>query len=297
MGHLERRAGLEGRVGIIAGGGGGLGRACALDLGRAGMKLGLCDRNAEFLADISGTLKEEGVDVVTEVLDVREEEPLRAFFETVQASFGGRLDALLNVVGGTFHQPFEESVSKGWNAIIRTNFTWLLHSTQLAIPLMRAGGGGSIINFTSIEGHRAAPNHAVYSGMKAAVANLGRTLALELAPDGIRVNPIAADLTPTEGMAAIAPAELRDDPEAMEVDDARYRIAIPQGRRGTYEDIGGCALFLASDLSRYVTGQTLHPDGGAMASSGWFNWPDAGWSNVPPSPATRAATQAAKSEP
>ena len=269
MGHLEDRAGLRDRVALIVGGGGGLGRACALDLGRAGMRLALCDRNAELLAETAATLTAEGVDVVTATLDARDPDALAAFFDVA----GDRLDVLVNVVGGTFNQRFEESSPKGWDALIRTNFTWLLHSIHLAIPRMRAAGGGSIINFTSIEAHRAAPGYAVYAGMKAAVTNTGRTLAVELAPDGIRVNTIAPDITPTEGMQTMLDARTAGD-------DA---ISIPMGRMGTYEDIGGCALFLASDLSRYVTGQTLHPDGGAHASSGWFNWPGVGWRNTPPS--------------
>lgn len=288
MGHLEQRAGLDGRVGIIAGGGGGLGRACALDLGRAGVRLGLCDRNAERLAETRATLEAEGIEVLTEVIDVREEEPLRSFFDRVGVTYGGRLDILFNVVGGTYQQAFEDSAPKGWDALIRTNFTWLLHSTQLAIPMMRKSGGGSIVNFTSIEAHRAAPNVAVYASMKAAVANLGRSLALELGADGIRVNAIAADMTPTEGMADLRSQS--GDVQAREA--AQAQIAIPMRRQGTYEDIGGCALFLASDLSRYVTGQTLHPDGGTMASSGWFDWPDGGWQNTPPESVIGAALSA-----
>jgi 3-oxoacyl-[acyl-carrier protein] reductase len=271
MGHLEDRARLRGRVAIVVGGGGGLGRACALDLGRAGMRLALCDRNTELLAETAATLSSEGVEVVTATLDARDDDALAAFF----ALLDDRLDVLVNVVGGTFSQPFEESTPKGWDAIIRTNFTWLLHAIQLAIPRMRAAGGGSIINLTSIEAHRAAPNYAVYAGMKAAVTNTGRTLAVELAPDGIRVNTIAADITPTEGMQSMLASRI----------PLADTVSIPMGRMGTYEDIGGCALFLASDLSRYVTGQTLHPDGGALASSGWFNWPGVGWRNTPPTEA------------
>ena len=79
MGYLEQRARLDGRMGIIAGGGGGLGRACALDLGRAGMRLALCDRNAELLAETQATLEAEGVEVLTEVIDIREEEPAIGF--------------------------------------------------------------------------------------------------------------------------------------------------------------------------------------------------------------------------
>jgi len=155
---------------------------------------------------------------------------------------------------------------------------------------MRRTGGGSIINLTSIEGHRAAPGFAVYAGMKAAVTNFGRTLAVELGPDRIRVNTIAPDMVPTEGILAFQAA--RGEAPDPGLADAGLRIAVPMADRGSYEDIGGCALFLASDLSRFVTGTSLHADGGTYASSGWFNWPGTGFSPVPPAPAV-AATQAA----
>jgi NAD(P)-dependent dehydrogenase (short-subunit alcohol dehydrogenase family) len=150
------------------------------------------------------------------------------------------------------------------------NFGWLLHTTHLAANQMKQQGhGGSIISITSIEGHRAAPGYAVYAGMKGAVTNFSRTLALELAPDRIRVNTIAPDQTPTEGLP-------------MHYDERVVKAGIPMGRQGTYRDIGGAALFLASDLSEYITGTTLHPDGGAWASAGWWNWPELGWVNNPP---------------
>jgi NAD(P)-dependent dehydrogenase (short-subunit alcohol dehydrogenase family) len=182
---------------------------------------------------------------------------------------------LINVVGGTFRQPFEESNSRGWDALIKTNFTWLLHSTQLAVARMQTGGG-SIINITSIEAHRAAPGYAVYAAMKAGVTSFTRTLAVELAPKGIRVNTIAPDYIVTPGLASLSEGV----PE--EVVSLQHRIGTPMGRVGRLEDAGGCALFLASNLSSFVTGTTLHPDGGAIASAGWFNWPDGGYSNQPP---------------
>jgi 3-oxoacyl-[acyl-carrier protein] reductase len=271
---LDERADLDGRVAVVVGGGGGLGRACATDLGRAGMRLALCDKDAAALTETAASISDAGGEVMVGVLDARDPEALGGFFAEVDGRYAGQLDVLVNVVGGTFRQPFEESSPRGWDALIRTNFTWLLHATQLAISRMDPSGG-SIINITSIEGHRAAPNYAVYAAMKAGVTSLTRTLAVELAPRKIRVNTIAPDYIPTPGLAsALAGTE--------QARALQHQIATPMGREGTFEDAGGCALFLASNLSSFVTGTTLHPDGGAIASSGWFNWPDAGYLNHPP---------------
>jgi 3-oxoacyl-[acyl-carrier protein] reductase len=221
-------------------------------------------------------ISDAGGDVFTGELDARNPEALTAYFADVDAYYGHKWDVLINVVGGTFRQPFGDSNPRGWDALIRTNFTWLLHSTQLAIARMRPEGG-SIINITSIEGHRAAPGFAVYAAMKAAVTSLTWTLAVELAPENIRVNTIAPDFIATPGILAQSPHDRSEEASAL-----RFRISTPMGRIGNLADAGGCALFLASNLSRFVTGTTLHPDGGALASSGWFNWPNEGYSNQPP---------------
>jgi len=272
MGFLEDRAGLTGKVALIAGGGGGLGRAIALDFARAGMKLVLCDRNEEMLDATVAAVTASGETPLPVLIDVRDADALTQAFADAVEHFG-RLDVLVNVAGGTFKADFLDTNVRGWDAVIRANFGWLLLSTQLAAQqMLKQGGGGSIINLTSIEGHRAAPGYAVYAGMKSAVGNFARTLALELAPQGIRINNIAPDQTPTEGMPMDYVAEV-------------IQAGIPMGRQGTYEDIGSCALFLASDLSTYITGTTLHPDGGAFASAGWYNWPGLGYVNNPPASA------------
>jgi 3-oxoacyl-[acyl-carrier protein] reductase len=271
---LDERADLDGRVAMVIGGGGGLGQACATDLGGAGMRLALCDKDPGALKSTASAIADAGAEVMTGELDARDPEALAAFFAGVDERYDGQLDVLVNVVGGTFRQSFEESSPRGWDALVRINFTWLLHSIQMAIPRMT--GGGSIINITSIEGHRAAPGYAVYAAMKAGVTSLTRTLAVELAPQNIRINTIAPDYIPTPGLASSV-QEGTDETRKL-----HRAIATPMAREGTFEDAGGCALFLASNLSSFVTGTTLHPDGGAIASSGWFNWPDAGYLNHPP---------------
>ena len=266
--HLAGRLAVAGKLAVIVGAGGGLGRAAALELAAAGVDLALCDRNAELLTATVAQARQGGVAVTDAVFDARDADVLRSFIDGAAKGNGGRVDILVNVVGGTFHQPFAESTPKGWDALIRTNFTWLLHAVHAAIPHMRNAGGGSIISLSSIEGHRAAPGFAVYAGMKAAVVNFTRTIAVELAPENIRANTIACDMIPTEGMPT-------------GVTEEQARVAIPMGRMGNAGDFGGCVLFLASHLSRYVTGTSLHPDGGAMASAGWFNWPESGFRNYP----------------
>lgn len=272
---LEDRLNLAGKVGLIIGGAGGLGRPCALDLARGGVDLFIVDRDEERMKECLAALGETGVTIGSRVCDARDEESLREVFAEVEKRFG-RLDLLVNVVGGTFHQLFKDSNPRGWDALIRTNFLWLLHATKLAIPLMERGRhGASIINVTSIEAHRAAPECAIYAGMKAAVLNFSRSLAVELASSGIRVNTVAPDRIPTEHMPAVG---------GTDAGDLAVRTGIPLGREGEGEDFSGCVLFLASDLSRYVTGSSLHPDGGTMAASRWWHWPDAGFVTLPPAP-------------
>ncbi len=271
------RAGLDGTVAIITGGAGGLGEAITLDMQANGVRVALVDRDERAIGRINAELERRGADAIVHTGDAREPETLDVLFEAA-ASRWGRLDTLVNVVGGTFRAPFTEQSPRAWDALIRTNLTHVLHATSRAIPAIKAGGrGGSIINITTIEGYRAAPNFAVYSAAKAAVAHFARTMAVELAPDRIRVNSVAPDITPTPGMMGIGGG----GPRTM-LDPLNVQVSIPMGRVGVPSDIANAVVFLASGLSSYITGSTLHPDGGTMASSGWFNWPGDGYGNTLP---------------
>ncbi len=285
MSFLDERAGLTGKVALIAGGGGGLGAASALDLAAAGCALALCDIDPVALADTVARARHLGVEVLDDVLDVRQPDALSEFFGRVEEHFD-RLDVLVNVVGGTFRAAFTDVSAKGRDALMRANFTWVADAISLAATRMTAlGRGGSIITITSIEGHRAAPGYAVYAAAKAAVTHLTRTLAVELGPAGIRINCIAPDFIPTVGLAGIAGRAGSAGQRAAEAGDGSDPgdfLTIPLGRKGTAQDIGGSVLFLASELSSYITGTTLHPDGGSLAGSGWMLWPDDGFTARPP---------------
>jgi NAD(P)-dependent dehydrogenase (short-subunit alcohol dehydrogenase family) len=285
VGFLDERAGLAGRVAAIAGGGGGLGRASALDLARAGVSLVLADVDGAALARTADEARGQGAEVLDLTLDVRDPDALATLFAASDERFG-RLDVSVNVVGGTFRAAFADVSAKGRDALVRANFTWIVDAIQLAAARMAAGGrGGSIITITSIEAHRAAPGYAIYASMKAAVTHLTRTLAVELGGAGIRVNCVAPDFIPTAGLAAIAGRAGSAGQRAAAAGDGTDPgdwLTIPLRRKGEPADVGNSVLFLASDMSSYITGTTLHPDGGSLAMSGWMDWPDDGFTARPP---------------
>jgi 3-oxoacyl-[acyl-carrier protein] reductase len=277
MGWFEDRAALDGTVAVLTGGAGGLGAASTLDLAANGVRVAVVDSDPDAVADITGRLDEAGAAHIVQLGDARDPEVLAALFAAVDQRWG-RVDTLVNVVGGTFRADFTSTSPKGWDTLLRTNLLHVLHACSLAIPRMRAGArGGSIVNLTTIEAHRAAPGFAVYSAAKAAVTQFARTLAVELAPDRIRVNCVAPDYTPTPNMTRIGGGGASPMGSTTSV-----TISIPMGRAGVPADVSGCVVFLASGLSSYITGTTLHPDGGTHASSGWFNWPGDGWLNSVP---------------
>lgn len=276
MGWFEERGRLDGTVAVITGGAGGLGESITADLAATGVRAAVIDIDGDAVDALRRSLADQGCEAIVHHGDARDADALATLFTAVDERWG-RLDTLVNVVGGTFRAPFTDTTPKGWDALLRTNLLHVLHACSLAVPRMRAGGrGGSIINLTTIEAHRAAPGFAVYAAAKAAVEQFARTLAVELAPDGIRVNNVAPDYTPTPNITKLSTGD-----SAMATPEG-VRVAIPMGRAGRVTDVSNCVVFLASGLSAYITGTTLHPDGGTYASSGWFNWPDSGWANHAP---------------
>ena len=228
----------------------GLGAAIAEAFARFGADLALCDRAAEPLAQTATALETHGGRVETSVLDVRDAEAVAEFVHAAAARTGA-IHVLVNNAGGTFASKFAELSPRGERALVDENFSSVTHFVRAALPHLAEGA--SVINLTSIEAHRAGPGFAVYSAMKAAVANLTKSLALELGERQIRVNCIAPDVIATPGLEGLGEA----------------RPATPLLRRGEPDDVAGAALYLASDLSRFVTGTTLHVDGGNHAAGGW----------------------------
>lgn len=249
---------LDGRRALVTGAGRGIGRATALALARFGADVAVCDRIDVDVARTGYEVAGLGRRTCVGVLDVRDPGAVEAYLAQVVADLGG-LDIVVNNAGGGFFAPVAEVSDGGRQALIAENFTQVLDVTVRCVPLL--GDGGSVVNVTSIEGHRAGPGFGVYSAMKAAVENLTRTLALELSDRRIRVNAVAPDMIPTPGDAGLVA-------DSSAVSDRGWALT-PWPEEGHPDDVAAAVVFLASDLARFVTGTTLHVDGGTMAASGW----------------------------
>lgn len=254
---------LAGKSAIVTGGARGIGRAIALGLASFGADVAVCDRDEDSQQQTVAQLEPLGHRVIAELLDVRDSDAVDTLVGRVAREWG-QVDIVVNNAAGTFYAHFFDTSAKGQAMLVDENFGSVTNFVRAAVPVMPAGG--SIINVTSIEAHRAAPGFGVYAAMKAAVTSLTKTLALELAPRGIRVNCIAPDAIRTPGDEGLAVAVTQGDTEA-------YGRKVPLDW-GATDDCAGAAVYLASRLSKWVTGTTIHVDGGSMASSGWIRRDD-----------------------
>jgi NAD(P)-dependent dehydrogenase (short-subunit alcohol dehydrogenase family) len=244
---------LTGRRAVVTGAAQGIGGAAAATLARFGADVAICDRDADGLARTAEQIAQAQRHAHIELLDVRDRDAVQAWIDPLD-----RVDVLVNNAGGGFYAPFLDVNDKGQDALVRENFTSVTHCIRACVPKMPATGG-SIVNITSIEAHRAAPGYAVYSAMKAALVNLTQTLALELGERRIRVNCIAPDVIPTPGIGGDLP------------------VKTPLPYAGSVDDVAAAVVYLASDWSRFVTGSTIHVDGGNLAAGGWGRGPDGDW--------------------
>ena len=269
---------LEGRVAIVTGGGGGIGRGISTRFASEGAAVVVAEIDAGRATETVAAIASGGGTAVAEVVDVCTPTGAQRAVDRAIAEFG-RIDVLVNNVGhyGGARKAFHENTDDEWGELYEVNLGHVLRCTRAAIvSMLERAEGGSIMTVSTVEAFRAIPTRAVYSAFKAAITGFTRSLGVEYARHGIRVNAIAPDVVETLQV----PYSRWVKPEQQHL----IPTWVPLARFGTPDDVAGAALFLASDLSRFITGTTLHVDGGTLAAGGWFPTEEGGWTNRPRRP-------------
>lgn len=247
---------LDGRVAVVTGASRGIGAACAVRLAAAGADVVIGARSADTLAEVAAEIEGLGQAAIPVAADLSSREAL-AGLVAAAVDHGGRIDVVVNNVGGSFPRPFMETSERAFEKALSWNVTTAFNLTQLAVPHLLAAredgdGGGSVINIASAAGRQASRGMLAYGTAKAAMIALTRNLAQDLAPR-IRVN-------------SVAPGAIATDALEMVLEDDGLRTAMEQGtpmrRIGDVADIADAVLFFASPASGYITGQVLAVDGG-----------------------------------
>jgi len=250
---------LEGKIAIVTGAGHGIGKAIALGLADAGADVVVAARTAADIDVTASEITAKGRRALAVPTDVRLSDQVTNLVEKTVAQFG-RIDILINNAGGSFTIPTMELSEGGWDAIIRENLKSVFLCSKAAAKVMTEQKKGNIISIASIAGLRSYSSNAAYGAAKAGIVNLTKTLAIDLAPYNIRVNAIAPGYIATPGFLQLR----KGGPEKVQV----FISQIPLSRLGQAEDIVGGVIYLASDASSYVTGETLLIDGGLLATLG-----------------------------
>jgi NAD(P)-dependent dehydrogenase (short-subunit alcohol dehydrogenase family) len=249
---------LAGKKALVTGGGRGLGKAMAQALAEGGADVAVGSRDEEACAEAAKELAETtGRRTISGKLDVSDKGSVASFVKLVAGEFGS-VDILVNNSGATWGAQFEEMPLDKWEKVLSVNLTGTFLMCQAVVPMMKQKGWGRIINVASVAGLQASPdfmNASGYSASKGGIVALTKELAVKLAGHGIVVNAVAPGFFPTKMSRVLT-----------ETYGEQIRSSVPAGRMGVEDDLKGVTVFLASEASRYVTGQVIPVDGGWTAA-------------------------------
>ncbi len=258
---LLERFGLPGKVAIVTGASRGIGAAASRALAEAGADLVVSARDPDVLGALAEKLSDTGRRVVPIAADLNDLDTLPALIEA--ATSLGRVDILVNNVGGTMPRPFMKTSPRYLEAAFHFNVTVAFELTRLVVPPMLAVGGGSVINISSTMGRLADRGYVAYGTAKAALIHMSRLAAVDLSPK-IRVNVVAPGSIETDALGTVLNDDMRRTMTAM----------TPAHRLGTPEDIAAAIVYLASDAGAFLTGKVLEVDGGLNAPNLPLGLPD-----------------------
>ena len=257
---------LDGKVAIVTGGGDGIGGAISRLFAQHGALVEIAEINPDRAASAKADIEAAGGRVRTHVVDVTDPQAAAPLVANVLAEHG-RVDVLINNVGD--YRPavrFQNSGPESWNAMYAVNLLHIFAMCRAVIEPMSGQQAGVIVNFHSVEGMRGYPGDPVYAAFKAAADHFTTSLAVTFGRAGIRVNGIGPDLTQTPQVDYLTRSEGHEH---------LWEAWDPVGRLGWPQDQARVALFLASDMSSFVTGHNIPTDGGTKAGGGWFWSPSA----------------------
>lgn len=247
---------LTGKTALITGGGRGIGRSIALALAEAGANVAVTSRTESELQKVAEEIRGFSRKTYYATVDVRRKDEIKAFVDEVVKQ-EGKIDILVNGAGTNKRGTFLELSEEDWDFVMDVNLKSVLFASQAVIPYMKEQKYGKIINIASLTSQIGFSNMAVYCASKGGVSQLTKAMAVEFSNEGILTNAIGPGYFKTEMTKA-----LFEDPQKVEWMQSR----IPLKRTGNVEDLQGAAVFLASDASNYITGQTVYVDGGWLIS-------------------------------
>ncbi|MCF3944150.1 SDR family NAD(P)-dependent oxidoreductase [Oceanobacillus alkalisoli] len=247
---------LTGKTALVTGGGRGIGESIALALAKAGANVAVISRTESELEKVADQITALSRKVYFKSVDITDKAAIQSFVkELVEQE--GKIDILVNGAGTNKRSPFLEVTEEEWDSIMAINLKSVVFASQAVIPYMQKQGYGKIINIASLTSEIGMKNLTTYSASKGGVSQITKALAVEFAEDGIFVNAVGPGYFKTKMTAS-----LFEDKQKVGWMESR----IPLKRTGNTEDVQGAAVFLASEASNYVTGQTIYVDGGWLIS-------------------------------